>query len=137
MCLCRLRSAIGAAALEDFGGGAAEEGRKVVFPLQNSARHLGSLTTAIEMVFGSAAALSATFGSKVCTYASCPLICQYAPEHCTSVHAMTHTGTWPKLMMGVSRLSLQPSMLSARLPASCCPHGELGRAMLGPLKATD
>jgi len=50
----RLQSAIGAVSQE---GVSSQQASKLLKPLM----------TAVDMVFGSAAALSATFGSKVCT----------------------------------------------------------------------
>jgi hypothetical protein len=55
-CGARLQSAIGAVSQE---GVSSQQASKLLKPLM----------TAVDMVFGSAAALSATFGSKVCT---CP-----------------------------------------------------------------
>ena len=62
--LCRLQTAIQNVALEQSGGPAAfQEGSKGNHP---SAKHLKPITQAMELVFGSAAAISAAFGLKVC-----------------------------------------------------------------------
>ncbi len=42
--------------------------------------HLKPLCTAIDMVFGSAAALSATFGFKVLFFASSAQLCNFSPN---------------------------------------------------------
>ena len=60
---CRLQNAIQNVALEQSGGAAAfQQGSKGSHP---SAKHLKPITQAMELVFGSAAAISAAFGLKV------------------------------------------------------------------------
>ena len=60
---CRLQTAINNAAEQaSTSGGDRRQGA--------GAKHLKPIQTAVELVFGSAAALSATFGYKVCTPSS-------------------------------------------------------------------
>ncbi len=73
---CRLQTAINNAAEQaSTSGGDRRQGA--------GAKHLKPIQTAVELVFGSAAALSATFGYKVCTPSSSSGL-QEAIRHCTA-----------------------------------------------------
>ena len=74
---CRLQGAIDAAALSRpraLSGHSTQDGAA---PPPEATRSLRPLTTAIEMVFGSAAALSATFGFRVGPHWSRLLWCRH------------------------------------------------------------
>ena len=66
---CRLQTAIQNVSLEQGGAAAFQEGSKGNHP---SAKHLKPITQAMELVFGSAAAISAAFGLKV------PVFCHHS-----------------------------------------------------------
>ena len=68
MIACRLREAIQSAAEQASSGSATSSSSSTAAGDRDrgpSAKHLKPIVTAVEMVFGSAAALSATFGFKV------------------------------------------------------------------------
>ena len=74
---CRLQGAIDAASLSRPGSLSSLSLQDGSTPPPEATRALRPLTTAIEMVFGSAAALSATFGFRVCPLPIARLSCMH------------------------------------------------------------